>query len=98
MTTESLRRSAARSAARRHKKEPISPSDRPAMNEIPKGIVKTTPSGRRYRVTVVPLELLPRFFALTDLEPRTYFYFIPEGDYCLGVRPRGWEETQEEDE
>jgi hypothetical protein len=85
---------AAQSAARRSKKTPEPVPMVPAVPS-PEGIVKTSRSGRSYRVLTIPLMDLPRFLEKNNLEPKTYFYYPPESDWFLGVKNRGETENRE---
>lgn len=77
---------AARSSSRRKKKTSPPPLE-PAL-PAPAGVVKTSPSGKRYRVLTIPLMDLPAFLEKNNLEPKTYFYYPPESDWFLGVRKK----------
>jgi hypothetical protein len=61
------------------------PSPAPPAPEL-SGIVKTSPRGRKYRVYTVSLSLLPQFLEKEKLDPKVYFYYIPERDYFLGCK------------
>lgn len=54
--------------------------------KISKAQTKTSPQGNQYKVIVVPLMLLPQYLERNNLEPREWFYYLPEGGYVLGVR------------
>lgn len=56
--------------------------------------VRETSKGTKYRVIIVPLNLLPRFYQTRGVEPKAWFFYPPENDYVLGVRPKESDEDQ----
>jgi hypothetical protein len=77
-------------------KKTLSPP--PPIPDVSKlrGIVKTSPRGRRYKLYTVPLSALPAFLEAKKLEPKKSFHFPPEArgeteeerarDWVLGVK------------
>ena len=49
--------------------------------------IKRTSNGIKYRVIIVPLPLLPKFLHNRRVEPKVWFFYPPENDYVLGIRP-----------
>jgi hypothetical protein len=87
MSLSRLKEAAARSVDRRSKKKNLEKTALPAP-PAPVGVVKTTRSGRRYRVYDIPLSELPRFLEKNQFELIGGSYYVSEGKLILGVKKR----------
>lgn len=71
------------------------PSQVSAPTIRPGWITKTSPKGKKYRVCTIPLDLLPLLIDTEKLEPKLYFYYLPEKREVLWVIKTGDTETRE---